>query len=129
MLPGFRATQRPWVERLTMANLLLLVVAQSIPALAGVPMALLWLVFAGSQAGTPGRMVRATDLCDTCAVGAVRRLCLAGTGRGAQRPAELGLFAPASALRPHRGCGWRVHDGDDGVSHAAIAAAPSMSPG
>ena len=50
VLPGFQSTQRPWVERLTMVLLVLLVIAQAIPASAGVPTGLLWLAFAGSQA-------------------------------------------------------------------------------
>ena len=98
VLPGFRATQRPWVERLTMANLLLLVVAQSIPALAGVPMALLWLVFAGSQAvrlaGWFEQRIFAIPVLWVLHVGYAWLVL----GAALSGLAELGLFAPASAL-------------------------------
>lgn len=50
VLPGFTATQRPWVERLTLASLALLVLAQASGVVSGVWLGMLWLVFAGAQA-------------------------------------------------------------------------------
>jgi len=50
VLPGFRATTRPWVERLTAAILVLIVLAEAIPAVSPPFLASLWLVLAASQA-------------------------------------------------------------------------------
>lgn len=50
VLPGFTATQRPWVERLTLLSLTLLVLAQASGVVPGVWLGMLWLVFAGVQA-------------------------------------------------------------------------------
>ncbi|MCB1801574.1 MAG: NnrS family protein [Gammaproteobacteria bacterium] len=50
VLPGFTATQRPWVERITVASLALLVFSQTIGVVPDVWLGLFWLVFAGAQA-------------------------------------------------------------------------------
>lgn len=98
VLPGFQSTQRPWVERLTMALLVLLVIAQAVPVFAGVPTGLLWLVFAGSQAvrmaGWFERRIFTIPVLWVLHVG-YAWLVLGATLSGL---AELGLFAPASAL-------------------------------
>ncbi|HPQ25800.1 MAG TPA: NnrS family protein [Gammaproteobacteria bacterium] len=98
VLPGFQSTQRPWVERLTMVLLVLLVIAQAIPASAGVPTGLLWLAFAGSQAvrmaGWFERRIFTIPVLWVLHVG-YAWLVLGAVLSGI---AELGLFAPASAL-------------------------------
>ncbi|MCP5319172.1 MAG: NnrS family protein [Chromatiaceae bacterium] len=98
VLPGFQSTQRPWVERLTMVLLVLLVIAQAIPASAGVPTGLLWLAFAGSQAvrmaGWFERRIFTIPVLWVLHVGYAWLVL----GAALSGIAELGLFAPASAL-------------------------------
>ena len=115
-----------------MANLLLLVVFVN-PRWPVCPMALLWLVFAGSQAGT---VTEARD-------GSEQRIfaipvygwCMSATawlvlGAALSGTRELGLLLyGVGAACAHRGCGC-VHDGDDGMgAHARPGSRSSMSPG
>jgi len=50
VLPGFRSTTRPWIERLTAAILVLIVLAEAIPSVSATFLSSLWLVFSASQA-------------------------------------------------------------------------------
>jgi len=49
VLPGFRSTTRPWVERLTTVTLVLIVLAEATPGLPAPASGALWLLFAVSQ--------------------------------------------------------------------------------
>jgi len=50
VLPGFKFTQRLWVERLTLVSLTLIILGESAAILPGSLMPMLWLVFGASQA-------------------------------------------------------------------------------